>query len=200
MATSSEGLPRRSRTRWLVLAGGLLAAGCSPVGTGVGTVEGTISVPECDIPPGPYSLGPRFFAAEPVADFLSIRVQNGSEPIDRADGVMVEVVSASMVQESMLGQPIPLSLDPQAPVRMSFYLLHTCPSTRTMAGPVVSAVSGTITFTAIYAQDISTDERLIEATFDSVHFADADDPDAYADLSGSFRFLFSRGRPLQVYP
>lgn len=183
-----------------MLAAAALGAGCTPVGTGVGSVEGTIAVPECDIPPGPYSLGPRFFAAEPVDDFLTIRVQNNSEPIDLADGVLVEVVSASMVQESMLGQPIPLSIDPQAPVRMSFYLLRRCPSTRTSAGPVVSAVSGTITFTAIYAQNVSTDDRLIEATFDSVHFADPDDPDAYADLSGSFRFLFSRGRPLQVYP
>lgn len=189
------------RSTLLFAAASLLVAACN-AGSGTGQVSGTVSAPSCGIDPAdPFELRPTFFAAEAFRENLNIRLQGDGDAIDYANVLYVTVLDASEVSRSMLGAPLEIGDMLESPVRMSLALNETCDFHDRTTTPVsFQAVSGTIVFTSIYAPEVS-DEKLIEATFDAVHFIDPADPATrYADLTGSFRFLWSRGRPAQEFP
>lgn len=190
----------RSRGKWVVLGMVLLSA-CS-AGTGTGEVVGNVSAPSCGIDVADaFSLKPTFFAAEAFRDSLDIRLQRESDAIDYTNVLYLTVTDASAISRSQIGVPLEVGDALDSPVRMSLALNGTCDFHDRITTPVsYQAVSGTITFSAIYAPEVSKD-RLIEATFDAVHLVDPADPATrYADLSGHFSFLWSRGRPAQEFP
>jgi hypothetical protein len=101
-----------ARVIWLAAAGALavcIAPGCS-LGSGTGSVTGTLDVPGCWS--GPFDLNPDFFAAVPSAgtattptntDALQIRVQNGGDYETFSDGLAILVDDAGEVR----GDPLP---------------------------------------------------------------------------------------------
>lgn len=183
---------------------GLLVAGlcaCS-AGVGTGSVTGVVSAESCGISADePFDLRADYFVAEAFLDTLNIRVQHGGDEFDYSNVLFVSVVSASEIEESLLGTPIAVGDGTDTLVRMSLALNESCDFHDRTSIPVsYQAVSGTITFTEIYAPEVS-DDPLTEATFENVHLVDPSSPDTrYADLSGDFRFIYTRGRPAQVFP
>jgi hypothetical protein len=173
-----------------------LGMACS-VGVGEGSVEGMVTAPGCDLENEPYSLLPTFFGGEvlDVDDQLEIRIQRGGNLEGFSDGVRILVKDPTTLRESMLGAAIPLSAE--GPVDVNLYLNETCPVEFDRVPINLEAVSGSITFTSLYAPEVSTDDVVIEATFDGT-FAGAEGWSA--TLAGQFRFLFNRGRPAQRYP
>lgn len=182
------------------LAAGLLA-GCT-TGVGEGHVSGVVSAPSCGLDPAnPFDLTPSFFTAEGFQRNLSLRIQHGGDDIDYSDVLYVTVIDADDVARNQIGVGLDVGDQLDSPIRMSLMLNETCDFHDRTSVPVsYQSVSGTITFSAIYAPDVSA-SRLIEATFVNVRFEDPADPSTrYAVVSGDFSFLYSRGRPAQVFP
>lgn len=180
----------------LVLALGALG-GCS-VGVGEGELTGVITDPECDLEAAPVDVRPNFFVADDDREAVVIRVQRGGDFLVFSDGLSVAVSDAAREVER-LGSPVPVG--PDADVRMTFHYNHTCGFDRDRLATVLTAVEGTITFERLWAPEVDGGQLETAATFEDVRFVDPARPDErFAVLSGSFRFLFNRGRPAQRYP
>lgn len=191
----------RSIEKLVIAAIAVAMSSCAQLG-GEGSVTGVVSAPSCGLSPAnAFSLDPTFFAAERFGSTLNIRLQHDADAIDYANVLFVSVLDADDVKQNQLGVPLPISDAVDAPVRMSLSLNETCPFHDRSSVPVsYQAVSGTITFSDIYAPD-SGSGRTISAVFDSVHLVDPSAPDErYADLTGYFQFVYTRGRPAQAFP
>ncbi|MDH5490466.1 MAG: hypothetical protein OEY14_00685, partial [Myxococcales bacterium] len=176
-------LGRRPRPGLMLGLGLMLAlgsSGCSE-GAGEGEFVGVVSAPACGLHGEAFDLQPDFFAADPLGDSLSVRIQRGSNHEDLSDGIRIGVRSSSEVAE-MLGTPLPL-IDPstvplsaplaeQPLVRGSFFLNETCPIDRGVFPVRYVAVSGTVTFDAIYVPSMDDSELRIEGTLEEAHFVD----------------------------
>ncbi|MEM9191806.1 MAG: hypothetical protein AAGF12_21725 [Myxococcota bacterium] len=175
--------------------------GCS-LGAGDGEVLGTVTAPECELNNHAYNLEPTFFAAEPViSDGLEIRIQHGSDLEIKSDGVLILVEPVSDVKLTRLGRPLEVADMPEATVKMALFMNETCPPVREDKPVHFEAVSGSIVFDNIYAENVSEDDVEVSGRFTDVHLVDPDEPDTrFADLNGSFRFFFNRGRPAQRFP
>lgn len=169
---------------------------------------------------GPFDLHPTFFGANPSADSLQIRVQRGSDAVEISDGLAVLVTDLQAIRGAELGLPlevglrpgvtppgVPVVADPDPPrVSVALYLNDTCHA-QTAA---LHALTGTMTFTALFSGDRNetrADDRLTEASFD-VEIADPRDLSAdgtvpaerRSAVKGAFRFFFERGQPAQPFP
>lgn len=133
-------------TRFVSLAafvaiGGASAASCS-LGTGSGSVTGTLDVPDCWS--GPFDLQPSFFAAVPYENTLELRIQNGPDFEAFSDGVEILIDDLSTIRggpgPSLYGDALTVSLpvgveppgipiaanaDPST-VHLTLYLDRTC--------------------------------------------------------------------------
>jgi hypothetical protein len=85
-------------------------------------------------------------------------------------------------------------------VDVTAYFNETCPPGRTKSPMVLQAVSGTIRFDAIYAPEKSREKVRILGTITGARFARNADDSSYAELDGTFDFLYVRGRPAQRFP
>ena len=104
---------------------------------------------------------------------------------------------------------VPITFNPDPPkVSLSLYLHHTCHQ----QNGTVYAISGNIRFSSLFSGDLnegSSENRLTDATFTDVSFADPRELAAAADtaaqsaltslVSGHFRFFFQRGQPSQPF-
>jgi hypothetical protein len=185
---------RPPRALLVVLA---LVASCS-VGHGDGDFGGTIDIAECR--QGSYELNPTVFFAESAEQLLRIRVQRGSDVEVRSDGLAVLVEDATLIQQMHLGQQLSVAPGSKPRVDVSVYLNDTCPAERNRTPVTLAAVSGSIRFTAIYAARVSKDQVRIAAELTNVRFEDPRTPERFAELSGSFDFLYVRGSPAQRFP
>lgn len=179
----------------------LSALSCT-TGVGEGEVTGVFSAPSCGVDPADaFSLNPTFFTASAFRDVLNINIQSSGDEIDYTNVLFITVLDAPDVATNQLGVALDVGDQLDSPVRMSVMLNEHCPFHDRTSTPVsYQSVSGTITFSDIYAPDV-TGSRLIAATFTDVRFEDPADPTTrYAVLSGSFSFLYSRGRPAQYFP
>lgn len=207
MVGSSNSVPTRSGILALAVGALLLLAGCSE-GIGDGQVVGQVWAPGCGLEGEPFDLRPTFFVADPFEDFMSIRVQRGSDFEDRTNGVSLGIRAVSEVK-AILGVPIDLAdpiMSPPRPhadaplVAMNLYLNRRCPIDRSILGVNYEAVEGQITFDAIYSPRVDNSLE-IAAHFTDVLFVDRSSPmERRAVLSGDFTFLFNRGRPAQRFP
>ena len=127
-------MTRRSRLAGFVLAIALatwVAPGCS-LGEGLGTVTGTLDVPNCWS--GGFDLKPTFFAAVPSssgtlgtseatsADALQLRIQNGGDFESFSDGLAILVDDAGEVRGDPLvdgGAPRPSLLNTNLAVSLA---------------------------------------------------------------------------------
>lgn len=196
---------RRDRGRGFLLPSlvwfAALLTGCA-VGDGEGRVAGLVTALDCDLEGDRYDLRPTFFGASAFEDFLDVRIQRGSDFEDRSDGLLLSIARASELKD-LLGTPVPLRDEPGALVRMGLYLNATCPWDFTgLDRPMVmSADEGVIVFDAVYAPEVDDGAPRTAARFQDVRLRDPSDPDGrHAVLSGSFRFIFNRGRPAQRFP
>ncbi|HTA91141.1 MAG TPA: hypothetical protein VK745_16255 [Polyangiaceae bacterium] len=198
----------------------LAPLGCT-VGQGTGDVTSQhLYVNDCWN--GPFDLKPDFFGANPDNGVsLMIRVQRGDNIEDVSDGLDVLVNDLQDVR-SQLKMPIPVGLppgvsppgvpitfNPDPPkVSLALYLHNSC---HQQDGTIYS-ISGTITFNSLFSGDLnegSSENRLTDATFTDVSFADprelaaTSDANAQAALtslvSGNFNFFFQRGQPSQPF-
>ena len=180
---------------------------------------------------GPFDLNPDFFGANPdQGEALMIRIQRGDNVEDVSDGLEVNVIDLQSVRQSIadaktggadgvdvpVGMPpgvtppgVPITFDPMPPkVSLSLYLHHTC---HQQVGTIYS-ISGNIHFKSLFSGDLnegSSENRLTEATFTDIAFADPRELSAAADsmtmasltsqVSGNFRFFFQRGQPSQPF-
>jgi hypothetical protein len=171
---------------------------------------------------GPFDLGPDFFGANPdQSSSLMIRVQRGDNIEDVSDGLDVLVNNLQTVRMQLntpvnVGMPpgvsppgVPITYNPDPPnVSLALYLHNTC---HQQNGTIYS-VSGTITFNSLFSGDLnesSSEDRLTDATFTDISFADPRELAAAADataaaaitslVSGHFRFFFQRGQPSQPF-
>lgn len=186
----------------VVLLVALGAVGCA-VGDGEGALDGVVTAVDCDLDTRSYALRPTFFGADAFENILNIRIQRGSDPQDRSDGVLFQIRDTSGVQADLLGVPIPIEDRPDALLQMGLYLNATCPTDFTgLDRPVVLAGDGgTVTFDAIYAPEGRGGGREVEATVSGATLRDPGDPTGRrAEFDGFFRFVFNRGRPAQRYP
>lgn len=206
----------RSRAA-IVAAVACVAIACS-VGQGQGTARGAVVFPDCRLNNPNYDLRPDFFAADfandpvtttgPRRQILQIRVQRGSYGEWASDGLSILVRDVDPIARALAAgsapTAIPIGTDQQ--VEMTLYLGESCPSGFPSAGfyvvpAILSAVRGTITFTAIYAPDVAPNAIAINAHFDGVRFEDGATPTTRsADLNGSIAFYYQRGRPAQHFP
>ena len=186
-----------TRSRLFVLLT-LGLSGCS-IGHGAGEVSGTVSVPGCR-PEGPYELRPNAFFGEAAEQVLKVRVQRGSDIEGLSDGVSVLIDDAALVKNMLLDQDIPIGVDVAPRVDMTFYLNDTCPAERDKTPVALSAVSGTIRFSAIYAPRVDKKEVRIAAQLTGVRFEDPRSDARWAELNGDFDFLYVRGSPAQRFP
>lgn len=200
MAGSSfeHGRLRRFAVRALTSLGALALTTCS-VGHGSGTVGGTISIADCRREAA-YELRPSSFFAQAVEQLLKIRLQRGSDMEIRSDGLAVLVEDATTVKRAYLGLPLPVGPQFKPTIDVSLYLNESCPAERDKTPVALSAVSGTITFHAIYAPRVDKDEVRIAAELTQVRFEDPRTTERWAELSGEFDFLYVRGSPAQVFP
>jgi hypothetical protein len=166
---------------------------------------------------GPFDLDPSFFAAEPAAESLIIRVQRGDNMEEVSDGLMVlindleEVRAAGGSQEvgmpagvSPPGVPITYNANPPK-VSLALYLNDTCHS----QNATVYSIGGSIEFSSLFSGDPNEDDaedRLTDASFEAT-FADprdtaggAGDGSSTSVVTGWFRFYFQRGQPAQPFP
>jgi hypothetical protein len=189
-----------SSHRWRELLIGLVLAGCN-VGAGEGAATGIVNAPACELVNASYSLEPSFFGGDIAVDQLEMRIQRGSDLEGMSDGILLLVRDPSQVRNESLNVPISITGDARDLVQASFFLNETCPPSRSSAPVHFQAISGTITFSAIYAPEVNEDDVETNARFDALRFVDPADPDtSSAELSGFFRFLFTRGRPAQRFP
>jgi hypothetical protein len=205
----------------LALCLGLLA----PLGCTVGEGEGSVTSQDLYVTgcwKGAFDLRPDFFGANPdPGESLIIRVQRGDNVEDVSDGLIVAVNDLPEVRMHLneaipVGLPrgvtpsgVPIVYDPDPPkVSLVLYLHNTC---HQQNGTIYST-SGFITFSSLFSGDLnegSSENRLTDATFSDVSFADprelADvtDPKERDDLTstvtGRFRFFFQRGQPSQPF-
>jgi len=250
--------------RWafaVAACGGVVAlvSSCS-LGSGSGTVTGTLDVPDCWS--GNFNLQPDFFAAVPYRSQVIFRVQSGGDYEAFSDGITVLVDDVSAIRGGLLGKPLDVSLppavvppgtpvvaDPNPPlVHFALYLQRACrletpalyalrdvtvnadgscggasnaPTCSSEAGSDASLADAgapttlptahsTITFSDIFDGDPDEGDvakRRTTATFD-VYLADPREacaasnvpPRCRGHLTGSFDFLFQRGRPAQPFP
>ncbi len=198
----------------------LAPLGCT-VGQGTGDVTSQhLYVNDCWN--GPFDLKPDFFGANPDNGVsLMIRVQRGDNIEDVSDGLDVLVNDLQDVRSQLktpipVGLPpgvsppgVPITFNPDPPkVSLALYLHNSC---HQQDGTIYS-VSGTITFNSLFSGDLnegSSENRLTDATFTDISFADprelaaASDANAQAALtslvSGNFNFFFQRGQPSQPF-
>lgn len=196
---------------------GCLLSGCA-VGQGEGQVRSSaLEVAGCVS--GPFDLEPTFFASNPSGDAQLITLQAGDKLFDQADGVTIAVYETSSVRQ-LLGRALevrlPQGVNPpgaavlaqeQGLVALTLSLNESCHEQDVS----LHAVSGTMTFDALFSGDLSDrarSERWIEGSFD-VLLADPrelpldgsePDPALLSPLSGSFRFLFRQGTMAQPFP
>ncbi|MCC6557986.1 MAG: hypothetical protein IT372_33995 [Polyangiaceae bacterium] len=173
-----------------------------------------------------YDLQPDFFAAVPYRETLQIRVQRGNDLQEVSDGLAILVDDIETIRNEKLGAALQVALPrgvqpPGSPVpepgplagtslvHMGLYLQQSCHNQNT----VLYAVSGEITFSALFSGDPNEKdaaEKYTDASFD-VMVGDPRDaaPGAPADaipeelqsrLTGYFRFYFERGQPGQPFP
>lgn len=212
LASARRALPRLSR-----LLSGLLVVGCV-VGDGEGVVTSSrLEVPGCVS--GPFELVPTFFASNPSGDAQLITLQRGDKIFDLADGVTIAVYDSSTVRES-LGQPLevrlPQGVNPPGAavsarepglVALTLSLNESCHEQDVS----LHAISGTMTFDALFSGDLSDrarSDRWIEGSFDVLLAdprelpLDGSQPDRglLSRLEGRFRFLFRRGAMAQPFP
>ena len=210
-------------TRLGLVAACLLAL--APLGCTVGEGEGAVKSDHLYVNGcwnGPFDLSPDFFGANPdQGESLMIRVQRGDNIEDVSDGLDVlvndlQTVRGMLNTDIVVGMPpgvtpsgVPIVFNPTPPkVSLSLYLHHTC---HQQNGTVYS-VSGTIRFKSLFSGDLnegSSEDRLTDATFTDVSFADPRELAAAADstaqaaltslVSGNFRFFFQRGQPSQPF-
>lgn len=202
----------------LVATGVLASAACS---NGEGT--GEVRSPMLRAAPcfeGAYDLKPTFFASNPYRNSQSLRVQRGDDLVENSDGIELLIDDTARVR-SELGVPlkvglgkgvsppgVPVEADPDPPiVHLALYLHQTCHGENI----ALYAVSGTITFSALFIGDRNEDDaanKLTEATFD----VQVGDPrlaapgerlppeEARSQLTGTFRFYFERAQGAQPFP
>lgn len=198
----------------LALVVGVVAGACS-VGQGAGEIGGVVHDTLCEVEEPDYQLDPTFFSADVVEDRgdsageiargLSMRIQRGSFREGDSDGLLVLVRDANEIARASLGTPIEITGTADSPVQLTLYLNQTCesgfPDEFWQIPLVIGAHAGTITFDAIYAPDIASDETEISATLTDVLFVDPERPtERFALFSGTFRFFYQRGRPAQLFP
>jgi hypothetical protein len=116
---------------------GLGVASCSQA-TGIGSVTGTLDVPDCWS--GPFDLQPTFFAASAYMNTLSLRIQRGGDYETFSDGVEILVDDTTQIIPAEYGKALTVSLPsgvtpPGVPlvanpnpsiVHLSLYLQATC--------------------------------------------------------------------------
>ena len=173
--------------------------GACSVGHGTGEIDGTLSIPGCRNE-GTYELRPTAFLAEATEQVLEVRVQRGSDTEMLSDGVSVLVDDAAVVEQMLLDMDLPVAVDADPRIDLTFYLNDTCPAARTKTPVVLSAVSGTVRFSHIYAPRLNKDQVRIAAELSNVRFEDPRTDERWAELSGSFDFLYVRGAPAQRFP
>jgi hypothetical protein len=205
---------------WLALLG------CS-VGQGEGFVRSdNLFVDNCW--EGTLDLKPNFFAANPFADTLTIRVQRGEQEIQVSDGFVMLVNDVTEIRASHLGTSLPLGLPlavtplgyplPEVPVppaaSMSLYFNNSCRG----QNAELMAVGGTVRFERLFSGDANeenAEDRLTEGSFEAL-MADPRDaiprpagaegpPFTYPDdrtslVTAEFSFVFHRGTPAQPFP
>lgn len=195
-----------SSTRAWLAATTLLLAACN-VGTGRGEINATVSAPGCGLEDASFEIDPSFFAANRVEnvdfrdDLLEIRVQRNSDFEDQSDGIDVIVHELNRVERELLGEPLELGAPrDERIVDLTLYLNKRCAPESDELPVNYVATSGTIVFDAIYAPAVDND-RQITAEFDDVRVEDPKSADVrHGQISGQFRFLFTRGRPAQRFP
>ena len=175
-----------------------MLASCS-VGHGTGEIGGTVSIEGCRAE-GPWQLRPTSFFADAPEQLLSVRIQRGSDVEVRSDGLALLVDDAARVQRELLEQDIEIGSDGSPSVDVSLYLNESCPAERDKTPVALSAVSGTIRFHDIYAPRASKKNVRIAAELTNVRFEDRRNPERWAELSGQFDFLYTRGSPAQLFP
>jgi hypothetical protein len=189
-----------SHRAWAEAVVALLLAGCD-VGAGEGRATGVVNAPACGLVNASYELEPTFFGGDDAVGQFEIRIQRGSDLENLSDGLLLLVRDPSEVRNEWPSVPIEVTGDARDLVQVSFYLNESCRPSRSSAPVHLEAIAGTITFTAIYAPEVSDDDVETNARFDALRFVDPSDPDTNsAELSGEFRFLFTRGRPAQRFP
>ena len=179
------------RTALVAFLGAVLAPACS-LGTGSGTVCGTLDALNCWS--GPFNLHPDFFAAVPYTSNgvqygpLQLRIQNGGDYESFSDGLEILIDDAGQIRgdpgadggtrPSLLGQTMPVSLppgvvppgvpivaNPNPPiVHAALYLQKTC-RTQNVALYAVDAVSlgSSGTCPPLNGCDIATPDGSVEA-------------------------------------
>jgi hypothetical protein len=168
---------------------------------------------------GPFDLEPTFFGAQPDQNMQTISIRRGDKMEDISDGIAIVVYDVAEVRQR-LGEPLAVALPPGVHppghaveavvdpplVALTLFLNDSCREQDVS----LSAVSGTMTFTALYSGQpgASKEERLIEAVFD-VQVTDPrelppdgsePDPATLSQLEGDFRFYFRLGQPAQPFP
>ena len=190
---------RRSGLRRLAVAGlAAWLAGCS-VGHGTGEIGGIVSIEGCR-PEGPWQLRPTAFFADAPEQLLSLRIQRGSDVAVRSDGLALLVEDAARVQRELLKQDIQIGDDAAPVIDLTLYLNESCPAERDKTPVALSAVRGTVRFLDIYAPRASKKRVRIAAELTNVRFEDPRNPARWAELSGQFDFLYTRGSPAQLFP
>jgi hypothetical protein len=204
----------------LVLGCAALGFGCT-VGEGSGEVTSErLIVRNCW--DGPFDLGPTFFAANAFStNQLSMRVQRGDNNQEVSDGLEVSIRDLQTIRSNSLGQPVPVGIPPgvhppglawstnpnPTTVSLSLYLHDTC----YLQNGALYSLDGSITFAHLFSgnpNETVGEQRLTEAKFDDVLFADPRDAKAdgsfdeavVSHVSGWFRFYFQRGQPAQPFP
>lgn len=189
-----------SSHRWREILIGVCLAGCN-VGAGEGDAIGVVNAPACELVNATYSLEPTFFGGDTAVSQLELRIQRGSDLEGMSDGLLLLVRDPSQIRNELLNTPIAITGDSRDLVQASFFLNESCPPSRSRAPVHFQAIAGTITFSAIYAPEVNEDDVETQARFEALRFVDPTDPDtSSAELSGYFRFLFTRGRPAQRFP
>lgn len=173
--------PPRQRALTVALPGTLLAAAlaCS-VGTGEGSVQsGSLFVDECWR--GRFDLRPTFFAANPFADTVTLRIQRGERDIQESDGVTILVNDVPGIRANRLNQELPLGLPlgvtplgyapPEVPftpaASLTLYLNSSC---RGQTAELYS-VAGTIRFEKLFSGDRNegtAEDRLTIGSFRAI--------------------------------
>lgn len=209
--------------RWigsmLALGASLALVGSCSVGTGSGSITGSLSLHDCGVEVTDYDLRPSFFVASYVrtlgavdgenAPIATIRVQRGSYRESFSDGILVTVNDVNELVRSHLEEPIPLTqIDRHRErplVDVTFYAGESCdagyPAEFWRLPGILHAERGAILFHALYAPDLDRENTEISAESLDVEFASTDAPSTRrARLSGFFRFFYQRGAPAQDFP
>ncbi len=192
--------------------------GCGP-GQGEGEVKSEHLFAEGCVD-GPFDLQPDFFASSPEQDTQIITIRRGDRMNDLSDGLNIVVYRVEEVIEDHLGEALPVRLPAgvqppghppsgreQGPVALSLFLNDSCHEQDVS----LHAVSGTITFSALFSGDLSErkrSERLIDGQFDVMVVdprlvpADGSEPNEtlLSHLVGDFRFYFKQGTSAQAFP